>query len=562
MRPERNEPVMKIAIPSAVALFLALLGVARAAEPAAGVPAQIQPVHTRQGVFSIPFRIDGAGSGGPQPAEVRLFVSEDQGMKWRAEARVKPDQQSFGFRAPHDGEYWFSIRTIDREGHSHPEGPYESQLLVIVDTITPRLDLSADRGENGEIAAHWHVLDTGLKADSFKLEYQSAPADGWLPLAIDAQLQRSAKYTLVGEGAWWPPNGSGPMLLRATVSDEAGNSAVTQVQIKADRTRGPTRMRPIPAGWVAIARWRPARRPVVRSNGRPMHRSIARSTARSSRAGEPPSEPYATQGSPWRSAARGTDSAVRGTAAAGARAADGTRVPAQMVSQTQSPAAGSGAADWSLLPIGERPRMVNLRTFELDYEVDSIGSSGVAKVELWGTRDGGRHWANFGADNDNRSPLVVSVDGEGVYGFRVVIQSGNGLSGQPPRDGDLPEVWIGVDLTRPLVRMTALEPGAEGGELVIRWEASDALLESRPVSLFYGDQPHGPWTAIASGLESVGSFTWRLDNRVPDRIYLRLEARDEAGNIGTYETPDPVSLDRQRPQGRIRGVRPLGQSAR
>ena len=212
------------------------------------------------------------------------------------------------------------------------------------------------------------------------------------------------------------------------------------------------------------------------------------------------------------------------------------------------------------MPIGERPRMVNLRTFELDYEVDSVGSSGVAKVELWGTRDGGRHWANFGADNDNRSPLVVSVDGEGVYGFRVVIQSGNGLSGQPPRDGDLPEVWIGVDLTRPLVRMTALEPGAEGGELVLRWEASDALLESRPVSLFFSDQPHGPWTAIASGLESTGSFTWRLDNRVPERIYLRLEARDEAGNVGAYETPDPLSLDRQRPQGRIRGVRPLGQS--
>ena len=101
-----------------------------------------------------------------------------------------------------------------------------------------------------------------------------------------------------------------------------------------------------------------------------------------------------------------------------------------MVSQVQTQPAAAVPADWSLMPIGERPRMVNLRTFELDYEVDSIGSSGVAKVELWGTRDGGRHWANYGADNDNRSPLVVSVDSEGLYGFRIVIQSGNGLSGQ------------------------------------------------------------------------------------------------------------------------------------
>ena len=200
-------------------------------------------------------------------------------------------------------------------------------------------------------------------------------------------------------------------------------------------------------------------------------------------------------------------------------------------------------------------------SFELDYEVDSVGSSGVAKVELWGTRDGGRHWSNFGADNDNRSPLAVSVDGEGLYGFRVVIHSGNGLSGQPPRDGDLPEVWIGIDLTRPVARITALDPGLDGGELVIRWEASDALLEPRPISLLYSDQPRGPWLPIASGLENSGSYQWRLDNSAQERIYVRLEVRDEAGNVGSYETPDPVSLDRQRPQGRIRGVRPVGQPA-
>ena len=97
------------------------------------------------------------------------------------------------------------------------------------------MDLSAARGDNGEIVAQWHVLDTGLKAETFKLEYQILGGDNWLPLAIDAQLQRTAKYTLIGEATWFPPRARGPIALRASASDEAGNTAVTQVQIKSER---------------------------------------------------------------------------------------------------------------------------------------------------------------------------------------------------------------------------------------------------------------------------------------------------------------------------------------
>ncbi len=208
--------------------------------------------------------------------------------------------------------------------------------------------------------------------------------------------------------------------------------------------------------------------------------------------------------------------------------------------------------------------MVNQRTFELDYEVEAVGNSGVAKVELWGTRDGGRHWQRFGQDDDNRSPVIATVDAEGLYGFRVVVESGNGLASETPRDGDLPEVWINVDLTKPAARITATDVAQEQGELSIRWEASDGALEARPVSLWFSDQPRGPWTPIASGLENTGSFVWRLDNHAPEQIYLRLEVRDEAGNVGADETRTPLLIDRQRPQGRIRGVRtmPSGASAR
>ena len=214
--------------------------------------------------------------------------------------------------------------------------------------------------------------------------------------------------------------------------------------------------------------------------------------------------------------------------------------------------------DFSQLPSGQRPRMVNARAFELEYEIDSVGTSGVGKLELWGTRDGGRSWSIFGVDPDNRSPLPVSIDAEGIYGFRIVVQSGSGLGGRPPADGDAPDIWIGVDLTKPSGRITSAEVAAEAGELAIGWEAGDDVLDTRPIAISFSAGAGGPWTPIAAGLENTGSYRWRLDNRVPDRIFLRLEVRDEAGNVGAFETAEAVSLDRHRPEGRIRGVRPLG----
>ena len=224
--------------------------------------------------------------------------------------------------------------------------------------------------------------------------------------------------------------------------------------------------------------------------------------------------------------------------------------------------ANTASAD-AVLPQGERPRMVSGNSFEMEYEVDSVGPSGIAKVELWGTRDGGRTWTSYGIDPDSRSPMRIQVEGEGVYGFRIAVQSGSGLGGAAPQPGDSPEVWVGVDLTKPHAQLIGAEPGTEqrAGELIIRWHASDAGLGSRPISLAFSPQPTGPWYTIAAGLENTGSYGWRLDNRVPDRVYLRLEVRDEAGNIALHDAQDPVTLDRIRPTGRIRNVRPAGETA-
>ena len=74
-------------------------------------------------------------------------------------------------------------------------------------------------------------------------------------------------------------------------------------------------------------------------------------------------------------------------------------------------------------------RWVNSLTFDVDYDLQTVGPWGVSKVELFATRDGGASWVNFGADPDNRSPMRVAVPAAGVYGFRLVV---NGANGAPP----------------------------------------------------------------------------------------------------------------------------------
>jgi hypothetical protein len=58
-------------------------------------------------------------------------------------------------------------------------------------------------------------------------------------------------------------------------------------------------------------------------------------------------------------------------------------------------------------------------------------------------------------------------------------------------------------------------------------------------------------------LENSGSYTWQVESRVPPVVQLRMQVRDEAGNIGEFDWPKPVVLDRTKPEGRIRDVRPL-----
>ena len=133
------------------------------------------------------------------------------------------------------------------------------------------------------------------------------------------------------------------------------------------------------------------------------------------------------------------------------------------------------------------------------------------------------------------------------------------MSGRRPRTGDLADVWVGVDTTPPTAKLTSAiyGQGADTGKLIIQWQAADNMLDARPVTLSFAESPQGPWTAIVSALPNDGSFAWPADPQLPSELYLKVEIRDEAGNVTSDQTDQPVHLDGLAPKARIRGIQPL-----
>jgi hypothetical protein len=212
-------------------------------------------------------------------------------------------------------------------------------------------------------------------------------------------------------------------------------------------------------------------------------------------------------------------------------------------------------------PPGVQLRWINTRVFELTYDTLAMGGAANVPVELWGTRDGGKSWQSFGKDPKGQSPMLVTVPDDGIYGFRMAIQNGPDTAERPPLPGDVPGIWIGIDLTRPVGRITLAQQGIgrDGDKLFIAWEASDNHeLAAKPIALSYSERLGSPWTSIAAGLENTGRFTWQLSGSLPQRLYLRLEVHDAAGNMGIYETPEPVPLNLSSPAAQLRDLRPLG----
>ncbi len=512
---------------------------------------------TRQHVFAIPFTPDRRVA---QPVEVHLYASTDQGATWQLSARQQPETRQFTFRSRGDGEYWFASRTLDARQYTGAQEPLRPELRVVVDTTPPQIELTVHSRENGEVLANWQAADQNLQANSWKIEYQDDPSQPWKPVPIEPPPTDDLRTSCQGRTTWRPKTSSSVINVRAEVRDRAGNLAVVNRRL----------LLPPAASWEPgphSAATAPIADPFARM-GQASEGAVtwpsdnAWSPAMTAYAGTPATDATPPVTTPPMTAPPVMTQPETPSAAysqfASARSDLAPRDPAPPASAVPANTL-SGDPLASILPPGERPRMTRATRFQLHYDVDAVGPAGVEEVQLWATADGGQTWRMWGTDDDLQSPFDVEVAQEGIFGFHIVVIGRNGLAGRKPRTGDPADIYVGVDTLSPVARLTAAAygEGSQAGKLVIRWEASDAYLDPRPITLKYSEDPAGPWTVIASALPNTGEFAWPVDARIPAAVYLQLEVRDEAGNVATDQTTDPVRIEGLAPKARIRGVQPI-----
>lgn len=507
------------------------------------------PLLTNTTSFRIPFAVESA-SGGPVAGSAILFASVNGGAMEQVQ-RVAASSGGFEFVAPVDGRYAFAVRMTGPGGQlTGDSGRLVPELEVIVDTLAPELTIQLTEAGPGLLGVHWTTADSQITPGSLVLEYAEGADGRWqrIPEATEA----SGQFTIETQ-----PGTS--VAVRGSLTDLAGNQGSGNAQIVLSRPAATTGLN-IPSQATS--------RPDVGTSAATAGTSgssgqgllgpspFGRSTVSSPPLGAPAPVIIETQpAEPKQSVPPGPTAKPN---AASQRSSTGSTYPTSYPTTYPSPSPSSGTSNaGSDYPTAPSIQMVNSHVFDLAYEVEDVGPSGVSAVELFLTERNGEEWFRYGRDLDLKTPFQVDTRGEGTFGFAIRVHNGLGFSDPPPQPGDPPSIVVTVDETAPVIRFSPPQVVTQGqGRIVLNWQVSELNPASSPVRLEYSGTPAGPWTPLFDWQSDERGYEMPIQSGLPSAMYFRLLARDAAGNIATAQTPEALIVDQQRPQARLLRVEP------
>jgi Bacterial Ig-like domain len=468
----------------AVLLSLTLAGAGVRANPP-GEPAG-KKNFTRDAVFKLPIQIDDRARANIK--EVHLYTKVPGGT-WSLKEKASPSQPAFTFKAPHDGEYWFALVTVDFNDVATPSNlnhlNADEIVMVVVDTEKPAFDLQVLKAAGAD-QLRCVISDANPDYKSVKITYQDADHK---VRALEAVPGQPGVFRVPGPDLF-------QQTLQVTVADLAGNTTSRRLQLTEEGVVAPTAQAPTPVS--------------------------------------PPSLITPVGGvMPSHSGSELVQAVVHGAVMQG---------PEMAPHHDETP---SGVVAHQL---------INTTRASIEYRIEQVGPSGVGKVEVWLTADGGKTWQLRGDNAERRSPVQFELPGEGLYGVYLAITNGNGFGGRAPQPGEQPQCWIEVDMSAPVVQLRDIEPVTNGSTIDIHWVANDKNLGAEPINLYFATRKEGPWQPLAHGLKNDGLYRWTFPRDLGAQFYVRVEATDMAGNVAHVDSTAAVMLDLTEPRASVTGV--------
>lgn len=214
--------------------------------------------------------------------------------------------------------------------------------------------------------------------------------------------------------------------------------------------------------------------------------------------------------------------------------------------------AGAGGGGYTGTPpnTGDRKVIfVNKKSFKLTYKLDGIGPSRVKHVEVWQTRDTTAWGPYRGSEAPPDGPYEITVPVAGRYGFTLRPISGVGRGPAAPRAGDLPQVWVEVDLTAPTVQLHTAHviEKEDAKSITVSWRAEDRFFGDQPITILFAENVEGPWKVLQANVENTGTCKCSTEG-LPFEFFVRVEATDRAGNKAHAQTRETVKVDLSTPR--------------